>query len=65
MKQQFHMLSKVKYSYQCNRPWRPIELCDVEASIFSIPSTQMAVRLSALRASRVLPTELFSGTHFC
>jgi hypothetical protein len=56
-------IKKVKLSM--NRPWRPIWLWDVEAPTFSLDSSQMAVRMSALRAGRRLPPRKIPGTHFC
>jgi hypothetical protein len=40
-----------KYSYPCNRPWRPIGLWGVKNSTLCRQSAQMAVRLSVLRTS--------------
>jgi hypothetical protein len=34
----WHKDLKKRYSYSCNRPWRPIVLSDVEAPIFSMQS---------------------------
>jgi hypothetical protein len=51
-----------KYSYPCNWPWTPIGLWDVEAPTIG---SQMAVRLSALRAGRPLPLRKIPCTHFC
>jgi hypothetical protein len=45
-----------KLSYPCNRPWRPIGLCDVEALTIG---SQEAVKLSALCAGRPLPPGRF------
>jgi hypothetical protein len=47
-------LRHLVYSYPRNRPWRPIGLWDVKDPTLSRQSAQMAVRLSALRASRDL-----------
>jgi hypothetical protein len=43
--------------YPCNRLWRPIELWEVEAPTFCLDSSQMAVRLWALRAGCPYPQE--------
>jgi hypothetical protein len=52
------METKKRWSYPCNRPWRPTGLWDVKASTVCRQS-QMAVRLSALQASCTLPPGRF------
>jgi hypothetical protein len=43
-------------NYPCNRPWRPTKLRDVEAPKYSRQKgSHMAVKLSALSASRAFP----------
>jgi hypothetical protein len=45
-----------RWRYPCNRPWKPIRLCDVEAPIFFRQSAhRWRIRLSALQAGRPLP----------
>jgi hypothetical protein len=41
------------------RPWRPLELQEVEGHIFSVIRLTDGTRLSALRAGRFLPTGRF------
>jgi hypothetical protein len=53
-------IGKKRQNYLCNRSWRPIGLWDVEAPTFSRTiCPQTAVRLSALRAGRPLPSGRF------
>jgi hypothetical protein len=41
---------KIRRSYPCNRPWRPIGLCDVEdLTFFYTIGSEMAVKLSVCR----------------
>jgi hypothetical protein len=41
------------------RPWKPLGLREVEAPTFSDFGSQMAARLSALRAGHFLPLDRF------
>jgi hypothetical protein len=52
--------ARLSGGYPCNRPWKPIGLCDIESlHMFYTICRQMAVRLSTLRAGRPLPLEIF------
>jgi hypothetical protein len=50
---------KKRWSYPCNRPWRPIGFWDVEAPTFSSDNQLTVVMLSTLCAGRPLPPGRF------
>jgi hypothetical protein len=50
----FQVIRIRKVMLSLYRPWRPLELREVAAPTFSVFGSQMAARLSALRAGRFL-----------
>jgi hypothetical protein len=55
---------KKRESYSCASPCRPMGLRDIEDPTLPLSVSEMAVRMSVLRAGRALPPEISSGTHF-
>jgi hypothetical protein len=57
---------ELRYSYPCNKPWRPIGLWDVEAPIFSLDNrlTDGDEVVSLTRRPPFTPRKI-PGTHFC
>jgi hypothetical protein len=59
-----HSVLRKRYSYPCNRPWRPIGLWDVEAPTFSRLRLMDGGEVSLKRRPHFAPRK-FPCIHFC